>query len=100
LLHSRLSAKIAVWKVCSDGYHPHVSTNCNLVNLEPDGWERRLFDLVRRGLIWAGYACLGAAFWILGRKGTFTSVLWLTGIGAVLQLAHLLPELSGSASSD
>jgi hypothetical protein len=88
-----------VESVCSDGYHPHVSTNGNLVNLEPDGWGRRLFDLVRRGLIWAGYACLGTAFWILGWKGTFTSVLWLTGIGAVLQLAHLLPELSDDSSS-
>jgi uncharacterized membrane protein YeiB len=76
-----------------------VASKSNPVNLEPDDWGRRLFDLARRGLIWAGYGCLGIAFWILGRKGTFTSVLWLTGIGAVLQLVHLLPELSDDSSS-
>jgi hypothetical protein len=82
------------------GYHPHVSPNSDLVNLEPDDWAKRLFDLIRRGLIWAGYACLGMAFWIVGRKGTFTLVLWLAGIGAALMLAHLLPKLSDDSSSE
>lgn len=86
--------------VFSAGYHLQVNQNSNLVNLEPDDWGRRFFDLIRRGLIWVGYACLGSAVWIVGRKGTFMLVLWLFGIGAVLQLAHLLPELSGSTSSE
>jgi hypothetical protein len=36
----------------------------------------------------------------LGRKGTFTGVLWLTGIGAALQLAHLLPKPPEDLSPD
>jgi hypothetical protein len=78
----------------------NVSTNGKLVNLEPDNWGKRLYALIRRGLIWAAYSCLGMAFWILGRKGTFTGVLWLTGIGASLQLAHLLPEPPEDLSPD
>jgi hypothetical protein len=74
-----------VESVCEPGYR-------KLVNLEPDDWGKRLCALIRRGLILAGYACLGTALWILGWKGTFTAVLWLTGIGAALQSAHLLPK--------
>jgi hypothetical protein len=72
-----------------------VSPN-NLANLEPDDWGRQLFNLIRRGLIWAGYLCLAAAFWMVGGKDTFHSVVWLAGIGAALQLVHFVPELSKS----
>jgi hypothetical protein len=90
-----------LWKVCASlGTIRNVSTNGKLVNLEPDGWGKRLYALIRRGLIWAGYACLGMAFWIVGREGTFTGVLWLTGIGAALQLAHLLPKPPEDPSTD
>ncbi|HEX6496156.1 MAG TPA: hypothetical protein VF018_11775 [Acidobacteriaceae bacterium] len=77
-----------------------MSANGKLVVLEPDDWGRQLFDLMRRGSIWAGYCCLFLAFWIVGRRDTFTLVLWLAGIGAALQLAHLLPELSEKPSVD
>jgi hypothetical protein len=86
--------------MCSDLYHPQVNSNEKLLIHQPDHWRVRLFDLVRRGLIWAGYACLGIAFWIVGRRGTFTLVLWFFGIGVVLQLAQLLPALSEGSSPD
>jgi hypothetical protein len=89
-----------VESACEPGYHLQREHNGKLVNLEPDDWGKRLYAHIRRGLIWAGYACLGMAFWILGWKGTFTRVLWLTGIGAALQLAHLLPKPPGDLSSD
>jgi hypothetical protein len=90
-----------LWKVCASlGTICSVSTNGKLVNLEPDDWGKRLYALIRRGLIWAGYVCLGMAFWILGWNGTFMWVLWLTGIGAALQLAHLLPKPPEDLSPD
>jgi hypothetical protein len=77
-----------------------VSTSGKLVGPKPDDWGKRLYALIRRGLIWAGYICLGTAFWFLGWEGTFTGVLWLAGIGAALQFAHLLPEPPDDLSPD
>lgn len=84
----------------SPGIIRKVTTNGKLVNLGPVELGKRLFALVRRGLIRAGYFCLMMAVWIVGRKGTFILVLWLLAIGAALQLAHLLPELPDDRSPD
>ena len=75
-----------------------MSLKDKLANLEPDAWAKRPFDLLRHGLIVAGYFSLFMAFWIVGRKGSFHLVLWLAGVGAALQLAHLLPKLSEKPS--